>query len=106
LRGIESVRPPAAGRRSRLYRLRRSDRRHGRRSRRHPRSAPAPHFVERSFELVVSVLKLLDVAGQLADLILQALDPVQKVRRIGLGVRGRRDGQAIQQEAAQQEATQ
>jgi hypothetical protein len=52
-----------------------------------------PHFVERSLELLIAVLKLLNVARHLPDLILKALDPVQKIRGTSLGMRGRRGGQ-------------
>jgi hypothetical protein len=108
LRRIERIRMAATrhGGRSRLRRSRRHrrrpDRRHGRWRRccRHPRSTPASHFVERGLEELVPVLKLLYIAGQLTDLILQAFDPVQKVCRTGLGMRRRRGGQAAPQKDA------
>jgi hypothetical protein len=41
--------------------------------------------------LLIAVLKLLDLASQLADLIFQTFDPVQEVRWTGLRARdGRR----------------
>jgi hypothetical protein len=56
--------------------------------------------------LLIAVLKLLDVARHLPDLTLQALDPVQKVRRIDLCTRDGRGGQNTQRSAQREDAQQ